>query len=102
MNQATDRAALAARLSSRPDAERPASAAADTGTIREVRSSLDLPRAHHHQFTTWLSEVAFTLGVSPKWVGVQAGLQELVMLALTDQRTRDLLTERLRERVREQ
>lgn len=102
MTTTTDRAALAARLSSRPDHERERAPGANTVAIVKVQAQAKIAKAHHHAFVTWLNEVAFTLGTTPKWVGIQAGIEELVMLVLTDQRTRDMLTERLRERVREQ
>jgi hypothetical protein len=95
----TERAALAARFSSSPEQERPAAPAATPGQIRIVQFTFKLPFGRHHAFTSWLGEVAFTLGVSPKWVGLQAGLEELVGLALTDETTARKLEERLRARV---
>ena len=102
MTSTTDRAALARRLSSRPDAERESAATAQTVSIVKVALQTKVAKAHAHQFRERLNDLAFELGTTTKWVGVQAGLEELVMLALTDQRTWDLLAERVRERVREQ
>jgi len=96
---AQDRAELAARFSSAPDVERQVAPDVTPGQIRIVQFTFKLPFGRHHAFTTWLGEVAFTLGVSPKWVGLQAGLEELVGLALTDVTTQEKLRARLRARV---
>ena len=96
---AQDRRELAARFSSSPEVERAAAPDVTPGQIRIVQFTFKLPFGRHHAFTTWLGEVAFTLGVSPKWVGLQAGLEELVGLALTDETTARKLEARLRKRV---
>jgi len=96
---ARERAALAARFSSAPEQERAAATDVRPSQIRIVQFTFKLPFGRHHAFTTWLGEVAFKLGVSPKWVGLQAGLEELVALALTDETTARKLEARLAERV---
>lgn len=96
---ATDRAALAARFSSAPEHERTAAPEAGPSQIRSIRFTTDLPAGRHHAFTTWLREEAFTLGTSPKWVGLQAAVDELIGLALTDETTARKLHDRLRARI---
>jgi len=96
---ATDRAALAARFSSSPEHERPTTPAAGPSQIRNVTFTVKLPAGRHHEFAELLRDVAFQLGVAPKWVGLQAGVEELVGLLLTDTATEDRLRVRLAERV---
>lgn len=99
---AVDRAALAAKFSSSPEAEREPAAAAGPSQIRSVVFTTKLPVGRHHAFSKWLAEEAFTLGVAPKWVGLQAGIEELVGLLLTNERVARELHDALAERVRGQ
>lgn len=96
-----NRAALAARFSSAPEAKRPPAPAAGPEQIRTVTFTVKLPVARHHKFAELLRDVAFRLGVAPKWVGLQAGLEEAVTLILTDetmaQRWEALLAERVKD-----
>lgn len=82
---ATDRAALAARFSSSPEHERPPAPTSGPSQIRNVTFTVKLPAGRHHAFAELLRGVAFRLGVAPKWVGLQAGLEEAVTLILTDE-----------------
>lgn len=97
----TDRAALAARFSSSPEHERPAATSAGPSQIRTVTFTVKLPAGPHHAFAGLLRDVAFRLGVAPKWVGLQAGLEEAVTLILTDEvvakRWELLLLDRVRD-----
>ncbi len=100
-NTPADRAARAAALSSAPDAQRTVSPDAEVGKIRSVAAQTTLPAARHHELRQRLGDLAFTSGVSPKWLGVEQALGELVALALTDETTWRKLEERLVELVRD-
>jgi hypothetical protein len=98
---ATDRAALAARFSSSPEHERPTAATAARNQIRNVTFTVKLPAGRHHELTELLGDIAFQLGVAPKWVGLQAAYEELAGLILTDTTVADRLRQRLAQRVRD-